>query len=100
MLGGHSDIKQCADNAEERELFLSAELREQHQAKAGTVYEHYDAICYTQQVVAGMIYWVKFKVGENAYNHVEILQPLPHTGKPAEIRTVQQGKSLDDPFDN
>ncbi len=49
------------------------------QAKAGQEFEQFEAVLYTQQVVAGMNFNVKYKVGEDRYVHARVFQPLPHT---------------------
>jgi len=51
-----------------------------------------------QQVVAGMNYWVKIQVGggDADYIHAKIFKPLPHTGQPAQLVEVVEGRSVDD----
>jgi len=39
---------------------------------------------------------VKVQVGEEAYVHVKIYKPLPHTGEPARVTNVETGKSKED----
>jgi len=49
---------------------------------------------FTSQVVAGLIYQVKYKVG-NDYVHAKIFKPLPHTGQPAQVQIATRGHTVD-----
>lgn len=71
-------------------------VRDAIQQSAGQEYEHFVPVKIRQQVVAGMNYWVKIQVGPDAYIHVKIFKPLPHTGQPAEVKEVSAGKTLAD----
>ena len=97
MCGGHSEAKSCADNPEEKELFEG--MKDDIQTKAGKSYTNFEALKYTSQVVAGTNYWVKFHADDD-YIHVKIFKPLPHTGNPAQIVEVQDGKTEEAGFDN
>ena len=92
MPGGHSESK-AVD--EEHKAKFSA-WRETVQASAGRTFDMFEPHSYTQQVVAGMIYHVKYQVAENEWVHARVFQPLPHTGEPAQCQVVAQGKTAAD----
>ena len=96
MLGGHSDVKKCADNPEEKELFEG--LKGTVEAKTGKAYGSLTAVSYTSQVVAGTIFWVKYLTDGGEYIHVKIFRPLPHTGNPCEAQEVHEGQTEDSAF--
>ena len=95
MAGGHGDAKDV--DAEKAELF--AGFRDTVQERAGTTYPVFEPVKYTQQVVAGMIFHIKYKVGDDAYVHVRVFKPLPHTGEPAQCQALAGGKTLADPIE-
>ena len=51
---------------------------------------------YTSQVVAGTIFNVKVGYGAGKYAHVRVFRPLPHTGNPPEVQSVELEKSEGD----
>eukprot|EP00355_Strombidium_rassoulzadegani_P010008 CAMPEP_0168615812 /NCGR_PEP_ID=MMETSP0449_2-20121227/4698_1 /TAXON_ID=1082188 /ORGANISM="Strombidium rassoulzadegani, Strain ras09" /LENGTH=58 /DNA_ID=CAMNT_0008656565 /DNA_START=34 /DNA_END=210 /DNA_ORIENTATION=- len=56
MAGGHSDQKEVT--AEVRDELAS--FKAAVEAKAGKQFATFEPVAYTQQVVAGMIYYVKY----------------------------------------
>lgn len=77
MMGGHSAYKQPTD--EEREFFILQREAVQQQA-GGNQFEQFEVVHFTSQVVAGLIYQVKYSVGGGEHVHAKIFKPLPHTG--------------------
>eukprot|EP00670_Eutreptiella_braarudii_P006212 CAMPEP_0174285428 /NCGR_PEP_ID=MMETSP0809-20121228/8764_1 /TAXON_ID=73025 ORGANISM="Eutreptiella gymnastica-like, Strain CCMP1594" /NCGR_SAMPLE_ID=MMETSP0809 /ASSEMBLY_ACC=CAM_ASM_000658 /LENGTH=97 /DNA_ID=CAMNT_0015381215 /DNA_START=28 /DNA_END=321 /DNA_ORIENTATION=+ len=73
-------------------------LRSATETSAGVEFAVFEPIQYSTQVVAGTNYFVKVKTDEDQYVHVRIFQPLPHTGAPPEVHSVQVGKSEGDPI--
>ena len=98
MAGGHSDVKKCVDNVEEKEMFEG--MKGEVEAKTGKTYGSLTAVHYTSQVVAGCNYWVKFVTDGGEYIHVKIFKPLPHTGNPATISEHHEGQTEDAAFNH
>eukprot|EP00592_Proboscia_alata_P013384 CAMPEP_0194387372 /NCGR_PEP_ID=MMETSP0174-20130528/91965_1 /TAXON_ID=216777 /ORGANISM="Proboscia alata, Strain PI-D3" /LENGTH=89 /DNA_ID=CAMNT_0039177491 /DNA_START=12 /DNA_END=281 /DNA_ORIENTATION=+ len=68
------------------------------EAKANATYATFVAVKYTQQVVAGMIYQVKYQVGDAEFVHAKVVVPLPHTGNPPEVMAFVGGQTADAEF--
>ena len=51
---------------------------------------------FTQQVVGGMNYKIKVKVGDGEFIHIKVFQHLPNSD--VELKEVEEGKSLEDDF--
>lgn len=60
------------------------------------LFSEFTAVSFTSQVVAGTNYFVKVKVGDGKYCHLRVHQPLPHTGQPPAIHSVQMDKAEGD----
>mmetsp|Transcript_4645 Transcript_4645/g.6260 ORF Transcript_4645/g.6260 Transcript_4645/m.6260 type:complete len:102 (+) Transcript_4645:111-416(+) len=74
-LGGHSAPKDANDNIKQITLSLQ-KAAEDH---LGASFPKFEALSYTEQVVAGMVYHVAVDAGDQIV-HVRCYQPLPHTG--------------------
>jgi len=72
------------------------QLRPDIEAKAGKKFNHFNAHSYSSQVVAGTNYFVKINVGDNEFVHARIHKPLPHTGQPPSVHSVQHPKTEGD----
>ncbi|KAF4667346.1 Methyltransferase-like protein 17, mitochondrial [Perkinsus olseni] len=57
--------------------------------KSNAALSEFEPISYRSQVVAGTNYFVKIKVGPDAYAHARIFQPLPCYGSTPELGGVQ-----------
>ena len=73
-------------------------LKSNVEGSMGKTTEEYVAICYKTQVVAGLNYKVKVKIDGEAYIHVKIFEPLPHTGQFPSVSGVEQGMTADSPL--
>ncbi|CAL1170213.1 unnamed protein product [Cladocopium goreaui] len=60
------------------------------------LFSEFTAVSFTSQVVAGTNYFVKVKVADGKYCHLRVHQPLPHTGQPPAIHSVQMDKAEGD----
>eukprot|EP00438_Fugacium_kawagutii_P004914 Skav217253 [mRNA] locus=scaffold47:408724:423566:+ [translate_table: standard] len=60
------------------------------------LFTEFTAMSYSSQVVAGTNYFVKVKVGDGKFCHVRIHQPLPHTGQPPAVHSLQMDKAEED----
>ena len=95
MVGGHSEEKDADDEVKQFVKDLKAKVEENRNEKFAT----FEAVKYTSQVVAGVIYKVKVKVGDDKYLHLRVLKQLPHKGGNFVLRTVEDGTfKLADPL--
>ena len=86
LLGGHSNEK-AIDDAELEEDFR-VRFKDCVQTKAGKTYNVFEPVAYTQQVVAGMIYKIRYKVDDDKYLLAKVFKPLPYTGNPPECMEI------------
>ena len=92
ICGGYSQ----AQSPDEDIKSLVAQVKHEAETKLGKTFNVFEAVSYTYQVVCGMNYSVKVKVGENEYIHVTIFRALPCYGGNVELTEVQGGKTLAD----
>ena len=86
LAGGHSAPLTDAEGLTRISGFKSV-----IEAHTGTSYAVFEPISYTQQVVAGMNYKSKIRVGDGAFIHVKVHVPLPHTGNPPHVMEHSSG---------
>ena len=69
--------------------------------KAASKFEQFEIIDFQSQVVAGTNYKLRIRIasGDSDIIHVEVFQPLPHTGLPAEVKSIGKGRSMQSAFD-
>ena len=80
MVGGHSAAQ---DVTEEYRGVLEG-FKSTVEEKAGTTFATFTPVKFTKQVVAGMVFQVKYQVGDAEFVHAKVFMPLPHTQQPAE----------------
>ncbi|XP_067263584.1 lipocalin-like isoform X2 [Chanodichthys erythropterus] len=68
------------------------------EANSGTNFAVYIPLSFASQIVAGVNYVVKVKVGEDKCVHAMIFQELPCYGGDVTVNRVQYPKSLNDPL--
>ena len=91
MVGGPSEEKDADENVKK----LAEELKKQVEENRNTTFTTFEAVKYTTQVVNGVMYKIKVKVGDDQYIH---LRALNQKGKVA-LRTVEEGTfKLEDPL--
>ena len=79
-MGAHSQLNDIEDN-EMLEEFVS--FRPLVEAKLGAAeFTEFTPVKFTKQVVAGMIFHIKYRVGggETDFLHARVIKYLPHTG--------------------
>jgi cystatin-A/B len=77
---------------------LANKHRAEAEAQLNTTFSQYDVVGYSTQVVAGTNYWIKVQTGAEAYTHIKVFQPLPHTGQETSLSTAVTGKAKGDAF--
>ena len=95
VVGGPSEEKEANDEVKKMVEELKASVEE----KKNTKYTTFEAVKFTSQVVNGVIYRIKVKVGENEYIHIKALKNLPAQGEKVVLRNVADGTfKLGDPI--
>ncbi|KAG7524008.1 cystatin-B-like [Solea senegalensis] len=91
-------LSEPAREADEEIQKLCDSVKIQVEAKVGRNLDVYIAKLYKTQVVAGTNYFIKVYVGGDEYFHLRINQKLPCDRGEAELHSLQQHKTLDDPI--
>ena len=96
MVGGPSEEKDADEDVKK----LTEELKKQVEEKRNTTFTTFEAVKFTTQVVNGVMYKIKVKVGDDQYIHLRALKNLPHKGGNVVLRTVEEGTfKLADPLE-
>ena len=95
VVGGPSEEKEATEEVKK----MAEELKEKVEEKKNTKYTTFEAVKFTTQVVNGIIYRIKIKVGEDEYLHVKALKQLPAHGGKLTFRNASEGTfKLADPI--
>ena len=95
VVGGPSEEKEANDEVKKMVEELKASVEE----KKNTKYTTFEAVKFTTQVVNGVMYRIKVKIGENEYIHIKALKNLPAQGGKVVLRNVADGTfKLGDPI--
>ena len=95
IVGGPTEEKEATDDVKKMVEELKASVEE----KKKTKYTTFEAVKFTTQVVNGIMYRIKIKVGEDEYLHVRALKSLPVHGGKVTLRNVSEGTfKLGDPL--
>ena len=95
IIGGPTEEKEATDDVKK----MVEELKTSVEEKKKTKYTTFEAVKFTTQVVNGIMYRIKIKVGEDEYLHVRALKSLPVHGGKVTLRNVSEGTfKLEDPL--
>ena len=95
MVGGPAEERDATDEVKK----IANDLKKQVEEKRNTTFSTFEAVKYTTQVVAGVMYRIKVKVGDDQYLHLRVLKNLPNKGGNFLLRTVEEGTfKLADPL--
>ena len=95
IVGGPTEEKEATDDVKK----MVEELKTSVEEKKKTKYTTFEAVKFTTQVVNGIMYRIKIKVGEDEYLHVRALKSLPVQGGKVTLRNVSEGTfKLADPI--
>ena len=95
VVGGPSEEKEANDEVKKMVEELKASVEE----KKNTKYTTFEAVKFTTQVVNGVMYRIKVKVGQDEYIHIKALKNLPAQGGKVVLRSVADGTfKLGDPI--
>ncbi|TKC42128.1 hypothetical protein EI555_015974 [Monodon monoceros] len=64
--------------------------------KTNETYEEFKAVEYKTQVVAGINYYIKIRVGNDRYIHIKVFKSLPQQNQSLALTGYQADKSKDD----
>ncbi|XP_075413281.1 cystatin-A [Tenrec ecaudatus] len=90
--GGLSEAKRATPEIQEMVNEVKSQLEEQ----TNESYEEFEAVEYKTQVVAGVNYYVKIRVGDEKYIHIKMFKSLPGENQSLTLTGYQTGKSRDD----
>ena len=95
VIGGPTEERDATEEVKK----MAEELKENVEAKKNTKYTTFEAVKFTTQVVNGVIYRIKVKVGEDEYIHLKAIKNLPAQGGKVVLRNVADGEfKLEDPI--
>ena len=95
VVGGPSEEKEANDEVKK----MTEELKANVEEKKNTKYTTFEAVKFTTQVVNGVMYRIKVKVGQDEYIHIKALKNLPAQGGKVVLRSVADGTfKLGDPI--
>ena len=92
QVGGYSAEQEVTSDIQE----LAQAVKEEIQSKCNRAFPTFEVVKFMKQVVAGMNYKLKIKVGEDKYIHAVVFRGLPHTGGALSVTNVEEGKTLED----
>ena len=95
MVGGPAEERDADDEVKKMATELKAQVEEKRKATFST----FEAVKYSTQLVNGVIYRIKVKVGDDQYVHLKALKNLPHKGGNLVLKDVADGTfKLADPL--
>ena len=95
VIGGPTEERDATEEVKK----MAEELKENVEANKNTKYTTFEAVKFTTQVVNGVIYRIKVKVGEDEYIHLKAIKNLPAQGGKVVLRNVSEGTfKLADPI--
>ncbi|XP_057162826.1 cystatin-A isoform X1 [Ursus arctos] len=71
-------------------------VKPQLEEKTNETYQEFEAVEYKTQVVAGINYYIKVRVGDNSYIHLKVFKGLPQQNPTLTLTGYQTDKSKDD----
>uniref|UniRef100_A0A8C8YVM4 Cystatin A n=1 Tax=Prolemur simus TaxID=1328070 RepID=A0A8C8YVM4_PROSS len=90
--GGLTEAKPATPEIQE----IADKVKSQLEEKTNETYEEFEAEEYKTQVVAGINYYIKVRVGENRYIHLKVFKSLPGQNQDLVLSGFQTGKCKED----
>ena len=75
---------------------IANQVKEELGRRSNGEFKYFEVVSYTTQLVAGVNYFMKIKVGPEEYIHARVFVPLPFQNAPPEVSGVQTGKAEGD----
>mmetsp|Transcript_53680 Transcript_53680/g.100603 ORF Transcript_53680/g.100603 Transcript_53680/m.100603 type:complete len:104 (-) Transcript_53680:53-364(-) len=99
MAGAVGEAKVATPEVQDMcEKLKDSALKKAQETGWNGLFSEFTATSFSTQVVAGTNYFVKVKVGDGKFIHMRAFQPLPHTGQPAAVHSLQLDKAEADPL--
>ena len=92
--GGFGVVKEATEDIKT----LASNMKEKVEEQLGETFKMFDAVLYTNQIVAGTNYLIKVKVGDEKFVHIKIYVPLPFRNAPNELLLAEGDKAFLDPL--
>ena len=96
MAGAYGEIDLGADVDAAHVVEILNGVKTAVEAEANATYEMFQPVAVKRQVVAGTNWKIKVQVAADAYIHVVVFEPLPYTGQPPSVSSVEVGKTVED----
>ncbi|XP_032262041.1 cystatin-A [Phoca vitulina] len=90
--GGLTEAKPATPEIQE----IVNKVKPQLEEKTNESYQEFEAVEYKTQVVAGINYYIKVRVGDNNYIHMKVFKSLPQPNPTLTLTGYQTDKSKDD----
>ncbi|XP_045708642.1 cystatin-B [Phyllostomus hastatus] len=75
---------------------IADQVKSQLEEKENKKYTLFKAVEYQSQMVAGVNYFIKVQVEDDAFVHIRVFQSLPHEKKPLALHNYQTNKTRQD----
>ena len=92
MCGGFGQSRPADDEVKA----IATEMKPKVEQALGKTYTQFEAVSFTTQVVAGVNYKIKVKVGDEDYVHIKVFVPLPCNSNEKQLMSQEEGKKLND----
>ncbi|XP_024625077.1 cystatin-A [Neophocaena asiaeorientalis asiaeorientalis] len=92
ICGGLTEAKAATPEIQE----IANTVKPQLEEKTNETYEEFEAVEYKTQVVAGINYYIKIRVGNDRYMHIKVFKSLPQQNQTLALTGYQADKSKDD----
>ena len=93
MCGGMNPGEKVGDQQVQE---IANQVKEELGRRSNGQFKYFEVVSYTTQLVAGVNYFMKIKVGPEEYIHARVFVPLPFQNAPPEVSGVQTGKAKGD----
>ena len=90
MCGGFGQSRPADDEVKA----IATEMKQKVEQALGKTYTQFEAVSFTTQVVAGVNYKIKVKVGDEDYVHIKVFVPLPCNSTEKQLMSQEEGKKL------
>ncbi|KAG3271346.1 cystatin-A [Ictidomys tridecemlineatus] len=90
--GGLTEAKPATEEIQQ----IANEVKPQLEEKTNESYEQFEAVEYKTQVVAGINYYIKVRVGDDTYIHLKVFEGLRGQNEKFVLTGYQTNKSKDD----
>ena len=94
MVGGPTEVQDANEEIKQ----IATGLKEEVEKQTKKTFKIFEAVKFTTQVVNGIMYRIKVKIGDNEYIHLRAIKNLPAKGGNVVFKNVDEGFKLEDPL--